>query len=102
MMGIRKPETEEEAAELQAMQQAQAQQQDPNMALAMAEQMKAENGAMKNQIDQFRAETDRMAVMVDAEKAGAEIDYKSVQTQSIKFNDAMKLRQPARPQNTMQ
>jgi hypothetical protein len=102
MMGIRKPETEEEAAELQAMQQAQAQQQDPNMALAMAEQMKAENGAIKNQIDQFRAETDRMAVMVDAEKAGAEIDYKSVQTQSIKFNDAMKLRQPARPTNAMQ
>lgn len=93
LMGIRQPETDEEIAMMQQAQEAQAQQQDPNMALAMAEQMKAQNGAVKNQIEQYRAETDRMAVMVDAEKAGAEIDYKDAQVGSLKVNDAMKLRQ---------
>lgn len=102
LMGIRKPETEEEQQALMAAQEAQAGQQDPNMALAMAEQMKAQNGAMKNQIDQFRAETDRMAVMVDAEKAGAEISYKQVQAQSLRVGDAVKLRQSARATNGMQ
>jgi len=102
LMGIRKPETEEEQQALMAAQEAQASQQDPNMALAMAEQMKAQNGAIKNQIDQFRAETDRMAVMVDAEKAGAEISYKQVQAQSLRVGDAVKLRQSARATNGMQ
>jgi hypothetical protein len=92
LLGFREPETDEEVAMLQQAQEAQSQQQDPNMALAMAEQMKAQNGAVKNQIDQFRAETDRMAVLVDAEKANAEIDYKAVQSESLKFNDVMKLR----------
>lgn len=98
LMGIAKPETEEEQVMLQQAQEAQSQQQDPNMALAMAEQMKAQNGAVKNQIDQFRAETDRMAVMVDADKAGAEIDYKRVQSKSLAVNDAVKIRQSVRMQ----
>lgn len=102
LMGIRKPETEEEMQALQQAQQAQSQQQDPNMALAMAEQMKAENGAIKNQIEQFRAETDRMAVMVDAEKAGADINYKQIQAQSLRVGDAVKLRQSVRASNGMQ
>lgn len=97
LMGISKPETEEEKMMLESAQQ-QEQQPDPNMALAMAEQMKAQNGAIKNQIDQFRAETDRYAVMVDAEKAGAEIDYKKVQTQSLRVGDAVKVGQALRPQ----
>jgi flavin-binding protein dodecin len=63
------------------------------MALAMAEQMKAENGAIKNQIDQYRAETDRIDVMAKVQETGVNIDYKKVQTQSMKLNDAMKLRQ---------
>lgn len=100
LMGIRKPETEEETAALEQAQQ--SQQPDAAMTLAQAEQMKAQNGAIKNQIDQFRAETDRMAVMVDAEKAGAEINYKSVQAQSLRVGDAVKLRQSARASNGMQ
>lgn len=100
LSGVRKPETDEEMAAVE--QASQAQQPDAAMALAQAEQMKAQNGAIKNQIDQFRAETDRMSVMVDAEKAGADIDYKQVQTQSLKVNDAMKLRQSVRVQNGMQ
>ncbi len=90
LMGVRKPETEEEMAAVE--QASQQQKPDAAMELAQAEQMKAQNGAIKNQIDQFRAETDRMSVMVDAEKVGADIDYKQVQTQSLKVNDAMKLR----------
>lgn len=100
LMGVRKPETEEEMAAVE--QASQQQKPDAAMELAQAEQMKAQNGAIKNQIDQFRAETDRMSVMVDAEKVGADIDYKQVQTQSLKVNDAMKLRQSARVQNGMQ
>lgn len=102
LLGIRKPETDEEKQALQQAQESQSQQQDPSMALAMAEQMKAENGAIKNQIDQFRAETDRMAVMVDAEKAGEEINYKRVQAQSLRVGDAVKLRQSVRASNGMQ
>ena len=40
MMGVQKPETDEEKAELQAAQEAQAQQQDPSMVLAQAEMFK--------------------------------------------------------------
>ncbi len=93
LMGISEPDTDEEKQFLQASQEAQQGQQDPNMALAMAEQMKAQNGAIKNQIDQFRAETDRISVMADVEKAGAEIDYKKVQAKSMVVNDAVKIRQ---------
>jgi hypothetical protein len=92
LRGIRKPETDEEKQAVADAQAQQGEQQDPNMALAMAEQMKAQNGAIKNQIDQFRADTDRMAVMVDAEKAGADINYKQLQGRSLMVNDAVKLR----------
>jgi hypothetical protein len=92
LRGIRKPETEEEMAALEAQQQASQQQQDPNMALAMAEQMKAENGRIKNEIDMFKAESDRMKVMIDAEKAGAEITHKDALTESVRIDDVMKLR----------
>jgi len=92
LRGIRKPETDEEKKAMSDAQAQQGEQQDPNMALAMAEQMKAQNGAIKNQIDEFRAQTDRMAVMVDAEKAGADINYKQLQGRSLMVNDAVKLR----------
>jgi hypothetical protein len=93
LMGIRQPETEQEEQALQQAQEAQSQQQDPNMALAMAEQAKAQNGAVANEIKMFQAETDRLYLQVDAEKAGADIDYKKIQGNSMRVNDAMKLRQ---------
>ena len=43
-----------------------------------------------------------MAVMVDAEKAGAEINYKDAQVGSLKVNDAMKLRQSVGGRNEQQ
>lgn len=90
LLGVRKPETEEEMAAVE--QAAQQSQPDAAMALAEAEQMKAQNGAIKNQIDQYRAETDRIDVLAKVEETGANINYKQVQTQSMKVNDAMKLR----------
>ena len=96
LAGVNEPESEEEAMMLQASKQ--QVQPDANMELAKAEQIKAQNGSIKNQIDQFRAETDRMAVMVDAEKAGADIDYKRVQAQSLKVNDAVKVGKALQPQ----
>jgi hypothetical protein len=41
----------------------------------------------------FQAETDRLYLQVDAEKAGADINYKQIQGNSMRVNDAMKLRQ---------
>lgn len=96
LMGVTKPDTEEEEAMLQASQQ-QAQP-DPNMELAKAEQMKAQNGSIKNQIDQYRAETDRIDVLAKVEEVGANIDYKRVQTQSLQVGDAVKVGQALRPQ----
>lgn len=67
----------------QQMQQQSQSQEDPAMALAQAEMLKgqaaqveAESSMMSQQINAFNAETKRMQVAVDAEKAGAEIDIK--------------------------
>ena len=74
------PQNEEEAQYMQmkmAQMQQQAQsQQDPMMVAAQAEQVKAQAQMMDKQVDQFNAETSRMKVMVDAEKAGADINFK--------------------------
>lgn len=79
------PQNEEEAqyiqAKMQQMQQQAQQQQDPMMVAAQAEQMKAEAQIMDKQVDQFNAETSRMKVMVDAEKAGADINFKQADLQ---------------------
>lgn len=96
--GIKEPETEEELAMLQ---QAQGEQkQDPAMALAMAEQTKADAAMLsqqrqaqkdasdaaiantKVQIDAFNAETNRIGTQIDAERMQADIQYK----QSDAFN----------------
>jgi len=93
LMGVVKPETPEEE-QLIVNQQQQAQAPDPMMVAAQAEQAKANASLQKNQIammkvqsdaqiqqeqkqiDAYNASTSRMKVQVEAEKAGAEIDYK--------------------------
>lgn len=79
------PQNEEEAQYIQmkmAQMQQQAQsQQDPMMIAAQAEQIKAQAQVMDKQVDQFNAETSRMKVMVDAEKAGADINFKQADLQ---------------------
>jgi hypothetical protein len=94
--GFIEPETEEEMAMMQQAAQ-QGEQPDPAMLLAQAELLKgqaaqmreqrqaasdaakAQNDQAKTQIDVFKAQTDRLGVQVDAQKAGAEIDYKRAQ-----------------------
>jgi hypothetical protein len=108
MAGTKEPETDEEKAMMEAMQDA-PKQPDANMLLAQAELLKgqaaqmdterkaindqqtAQNNAAKTQIDAFRAETDRAAVQVDAQKIGAEISYKQVQTAGQVIDNATKI-----------
>lgn len=97
MMGMGypfEPENEEEAAYVQQKQQQMMQaqqnaaQNDPEMLqaqaaqqLAQAETIKGQAQVMDKQIKQYTAETGRMSVLVDAKKAGADIDAKKVDLQ---------------------
>ena len=94
LKGYKEPETDDEIALVQQAQQ--NQQPDPAMALAIAEQGKADAAKMevqrKSMADQFKARTDmgklqvsefdaqtkRMAVQVDAVEADANIDFKRI------------------------
>jgi len=95
LKGIKKPETDEEIQLLEAA-QAQGEQESAEMVLAQAEMLKgeaakmqqqiaaakvnaeAQNEQIKRKIDGFEAQTDRMDTQVNAQKAGAEIEYKRV------------------------
>ena len=90
LQGIKEPETEEEQMMLMQAQQSQGQP-DAMMLAAMAEMEKAKADQLreqresnkdivdaqykmgKNEIDLYKAETDRMDTMIDAEKIGADI-----------------------------
>jgi len=91
--GVRDPETEEDQAILAEAQQAQSQP-DPNMALAMAEQMKAENQAVKTQLDHevavYNAETQRIDVISKAEQGGATIALKQAELVGKQIESAQK------------
>jgi len=97
IQGIKEPENEED---LQVIIQAQNQQSQPDPAtlLAMAENKKGDAAIMKeerqafkdrqdaissrtkNQIDAYRADTDRQSVIVDAQEAGAKISNTNMDT----------------------
>lgn len=114
-MGITEPETPEDE-QLLAQQSQQAQQPDPMMIAAMAEQQKAaaqqmkaqgdlqiaafkaQNDQQKTQVDQFRAVTDRMEAQVKAQEAGANIDYKRSQEMGQKIDNIQKTQNPFRAQ----
>jgi len=108
LMGISKPESEEDEAFLeQAMNQ--EQEPDAEMLYAQAEMAKAQaqigreqrlamldkaniqNQDGKLQVDAFRAETDRASVMVDAERAGADIDLTRVKIQNTQADTFKKV-----------
>lgn len=87
LLGVREPETEKEMMMLQQAQQQQQQQQDPNMLIGQAEllkgqatQMDAQTRQMDAQTKAFDAQTKRMAVQVDAQEAGFNIEDKSRNT----------------------
>ncbi len=91
--GVREPENEEDQAILEQAQQEQGQP-DPNMALAMAEQMKAENQATKTQLDHqvdvYNAETQRIKVLSDAEQANSSLALKQAELVGKRIDSAQK------------
>jgi len=119
LSGAVEPDTPEEEQMLQAASQ-QQQAPDPNLVLAQAEmekakaaqmnaqrmatndQMTAQNNQAKTQIDAFRAQTDRAAVEVDAQQAGAEIQYTKVKTAGQMLENLHKTVSPFRATLTQQ
>lgn len=105
--GIAEPDTEEEMQLL--MQSQQSQVPDANMLLAQAEMAKGQAAMLreqrqgvkdqmdvkiksdKNSIDMYKAESDRMGVMVDAQEAGATIENTRAKTISERLDNAAKL-----------
>lgn len=105
--GVTEPETEEEIAMLEAIQN-QPQQPDPNMVLAEAEMQKAQADKMQAQIKQegqmmkhetdrqkneiafFKAQTDRAAVQVDAQEANADIQYTNLKSAGQQVDNVIK------------
>lgn len=110
LQGFIEPETDEE---MDLMRQAATQQQqpDPALLLAMAENKKgeaallreqrntmkdaadAENQEIQTQIDIYKAQTERGNLQVNAAKAGADIDYKNMQTLGQRLDNANKATQ---------
>jgi hypothetical protein len=108
MAGGAEPETDEEKAMVEQMQNQPAQP-DANMLLAQAEmekakaaQMNAQREALKDQanaqnaadklvIDQYKAQTDRASVEVDAARVGADIEYTKVKMTGQQMDNAQKL-----------
>jgi hypothetical protein len=106
LTGFKEPETDEEKQMLAEAQQ--TQKPDANMVLAMAEdkkgqaqQMEAQtkllvaqsnsaNEQAKRQIDGFNAETKRMDTQVDAQEAGANIDFKRIDAMGKQLDNVQK------------
>lgn len=108
LQGIMEPDTEEEEQMLQQAQQQQGEQQDPNMVLAMAEQMKAQadmagvqanaqDDQAQRQIDAFKAETQRLEAMAKARKAGVESAKISTEIKGTELDNLQKFQQALMP-----
>lgn len=115
LMGIKKPETEEEIMMVQQQAQ-QGQEPDAATLLAMAEMKKGDAALAKEQrmavldqakiatdngnlqVNAFKAQTDRANMQVNAQKVGADIDYRRIQMigeqidNSIKLSDQFRVR----------
>jgi len=101
MMGVKKPETEEEFAMVQQAQQAaaqQAQQPDAMTIAAIAEDKKAsadladaETKRLSAQTDQFNADTKRLEATIKAQEAGMNIQYKQAQTDGQRIDNVNKV-----------
>lgn len=103
LQGIAEADTDEEKGWLQEAQQ-QAQQPDPDMTLALAEQAKAEasmakvqsdlaNNQAKSQIDAFNAETKRIQAMVDAQKKQVDMEKLGTEIKGNELDNLQKMMQ---------
>lgn len=108
LAGVKKPETEEEKQQY-AIAQQQGSQPSAEMVLAMAEDKKGQAALMKEQrenvrfkvdailkemginVDKFKAQTDRLNTQIDAQEAGANIDYKRADTFGKQIDNASKI-----------
>ena len=97
MMGVKKPETEEE---IQMVREAQNNQQpDPLLLEGQARMMEGQaaiqneiNDANKIAVDQFNAETSRQKVQIQAAEAGVKISDIRASTQGKRIDNTLKLR----------
>lgn len=116
LMGIRKPETPEEEAMLQQMQN---QENEPSaeMTLALAEQMKGQAMLQREerenrkvqldfqtdekeiQIDAFEAQTGRMGMQIKAKEAGAKISKSDIEALGTKLDNQAKVIELRQPDN---
>jgi hypothetical protein len=60
-------------------------------------QMSAQNDQQDNQIDVFRAQTDRMDIQVRAQEAGAKITKEGVQTEGVQLDNVKKAQDLSEP-----
>lgn len=93
LSGIKEPETDEEKQIVADAQQA-SQQPDANTLLAEAEMEKAKADQAKVQVDMYNAQTSRMKVQLEAQKAGIEIKLTEAKTTSAQIDNMHKLRNP--------
>ena len=96
LSGFKEPDTDEEK-QIVADAQQQAQQPDANMVLAQAEMEKAKQDGIKNEIDMFKAQTERFNSEIKAQEVGANIDFKQVQKLGQQIDNMQKLRNPPKP-----
>lgn len=114
LAGVKKPDTDEDK---QILAQAQQQGQEPSaeMVLAMAEDKKGQAALMKEQrenqkfqvdailkemginVDKFKAQTDRLNTQIDAQEAGATINYKRADTFGKQLDNQSKIIQLRNP-----
>lgn len=114
LMGIKKPETEEEIAMLD---EAKNKPKEPSAEMILAQgellkgqaakeknqiesmkvQVTAQNEQMKRMIDEFKAATDRINSQVSAQEAGANINYKRVDTMGKELDNAAKAKELQTP-----
>lgn len=87
IQGHREPETDEDQQLLQQLQEQQSEEQNPMVIAANAEMLKgqadmqgAQNKEVANQINMFRAETERMELGIDAQVAGVKIENTQADT----------------------
>ena len=81
------PQEQMTQEELAAAQQQQAEpQQDPNMVLAMAEQMKAEAEMMRAQIEQAKLQNEQMKLQLEAQKLQTQMQGDQTESQIDFFN----------------
>lgn len=102
LQGIKEPETEEEQIMVMQAQQAQANQPDPQMMMLMAEAQartmegqaalqNEENDRVKNEIELYKAQTDRGELELKAAETGANIKYKDAQTDGVRIDNVGKV-----------